>query len=80
MIGDGEAELDVWTDEEHRLQGLAFDACLVLIEYLLSKNIKPNWSCWEQKKSSHTLAKKLGFELSQKIKTFVLIRDYIKTK
>lgn len=76
MIGKNEAELDVWTDEKFRLKGFAFDGSLCLLEYLLNEGIEPNWSCWEKKESSHILAKKLGFELSETITTYVWVKEF----
>ncbi len=75
MLGNNEAELDVWTCEEYRKQGMAFDACLVLIEYLLQNDIKPNWTCWGEKESSHNLAKKLGYKLRQVMNCYIWNED-----
>lgn len=75
MLGAKEAELDVWTCEEYRQQGMAFDACLVLIEYLLKNNIKPNWTCWEMRESSHNLALKLGYELKRVMNCYIWNKD-----
>lgn len=76
MLGNKQAELDVWTHKRYRKKGFAFDTSLSLIEYLLKNNINPNWSCWANKKSSNTLAKKLGFELEMEITTFVWVADF----
>ena len=76
MVGKGHAELDVWTDVKHRYQGLAFETSLILINKLLEKKIIPNWTTWEAKKPSHTLAFKLGFKLKKKIRAFIWVNDF----
>lgn len=76
MEGQGNAELDVWTDSKHRYQGLAFETSLVLIHKLLSLGLTPNWTCWELKKASHMLAYKLGFINPIKIKAFIWTNDF----
>lgn len=76
MIGHHEAELDVWTDKKLRQKGYGFDGSLCLIEHLLKINIKPNWSCWESKTLSNSLAKKLGFELFDRYYAFIWVQDF----
>lgn len=76
MIGRNNAEIDVWTDENHRLHGLAFEASLFLISKLLNNNLIPNWTTWDAKESSRNLAKKLGFNLEYKTKAFIWVEDF----
>jgi len=76
MLGKGNAELDVWTDERLRQKGFGFDTSLCLIEHLLDNDIIPNWSCWEERENSHILAKKLGYEIDQKIHAYIWVKDF----
>ena len=71
MTGENRVELDVWTCEEYRQQGFAFDGCLVLIEDLLKHNLEPVWTCWDYKESNTNLAEKLGFELVQSYNAYI---------
>lgn len=75
MVGKQQAELDVWTESHHRYQGLAYETSLMLIKKLLDEGITPNWTTWEQKKASHILAYKLGFEFERKIKAFIWVDE-----
>ncbi len=76
MLGKNHAELDVWTDTRLRKKGFAFDSSLCLIEYLLENKITPNWSCWEMKESSRSLAEKLGYELEHKIPAYIWTKEF----
>lgn len=71
MIGENKVELDVWTEKSHRLQGLAFDGCLCLIEHLINEKLDPVWTCWEYKEPSKNLAEKLGFELKETYNAYI---------
>ncbi len=71
MIGNNKVELDVWTHEDYRLQGFAFDGCLTIIDYLLEKDLEPIWTCWSYKESNVNLAEKLGFMLDQSYNAYI---------
>ncbi len=60
-VGGNEAEIDIFTDEKYRQQGLATIAACAFIEETLSRKLTPNWACWPERKASVALAKKLGF-------------------
>jgi RimJ/RimL family protein N-acetyltransferase len=60
-VGGIEAEIDIFTDEKYRQQGLATIAACAFIEESLSRNLTPNWACWPEREASVALAKKLGF-------------------
>ena len=76
MIGSGHAEIDVWTREDHRKQGLAFEASLQLIKRLLRENLIPNWTTWAAKKESQMLANKLGFYDGEQIPAFIWVEQF----
>jgi len=68
FIGGGQAEIAVGTNEKHRKKGYATLTCAAFIETCLSCGYLPNWTCWDYRKGSIVLAKKLGFkELSNDI-------------
>ena len=75
MTGHKLAEIEVWTDKQHRQQGFGFDSSLVLIKHLLDHNINPVWSCWKAKTISNNLALKLGFELEYTFPAFIWIPE-----
>lgn len=52
-------EIQIDTDPDYQQQGLATIAAAKLIEFCLSKKIKPNWSAANQ--ISERLARKLGY-------------------
>lgn len=60
--GAGIMDLDVFTDEAYRHQGLAQISCVALIDYCLSNDIVPLWGCWDKNIKSCRLANKIGFE------------------
>lgn len=60
-VGGSEAEIDIFTDEKYRQQGLATIVACAFIEESLSRKLTPNWACWPERKASVALAKKLGF-------------------
>ncbi len=80
MTGKKQVELDVYTSNSYRKQGLAFETSLVLIKYLIDHNLEPNWTCWEQKESSRLLALKLGFKSIQNINAYIWVEDFMKLK
>ena len=61
MIGDGLAELDIFTEEAYRGRGYATYAAILLINQLLREGLTPTWSCWPYRVESQHLAQKLGF-------------------
>lgn len=61
MYGDGQVEINIYTDYEHRRKGLAENVCAAFIEQCLQTGQKPHWSCWDYNTPSLDLAQKLGF-------------------
>lgn len=76
LVGRGEAELDVFTNDKHRKQGMAHETSLYLIQALLERDIVPNWTCWRIKEASQHLAKRLGFEQERIIQAHVWVREF----
>ncbi|MGS0972229.1 MAG: GNAT family N-acetyltransferase [Candidatus Izemoplasmataceae bacterium] len=75
MVGDHQAEIDVYTKDPFRRMGLAYKVSKALIDELLRRKLVPNWCCWRIKASSQQLAKKLGFVFEREIKAFVWVKD-----
>lgn len=73
MIGDGQAELDISTEEAYRGQGYATHAAVLLIEQLLREGLTPNWSCWPYRVESQHLAQKLGFLPQPDARAFIWV-------
>lgn len=61
FVGRGEAEIDIHTEESHRKLGLGTLMASAFLEECLSRNLRPNWTCWPEREGSIALAKKLGF-------------------
>ena len=76
MLGKSNAEIDVFTNENHRRKGYAKLCSIKLISNLLNHKIIPNWTAWEHKESSHQLANQLGFKLDKKINAFVWVDEF----
>lgn len=74
MIGDQHAEIDVYTEEQYRGNGLAYKVSKTLIDELLKRELRPNWCCWRIKESSQKLAKKLGFVFALEIPAYVWVK------
>jgi GNAT superfamily N-acetyltransferase len=62
FVGDGEAEIDIYTAESYRRRGLARLAACAFIDECLSRGLRPNWACWLEREASYKLALKLGFD------------------
>lgn len=75
MIGKNHMELDVYTDEDWRRKGLAFETSLCLIDYAIKEGYTPNWTCWSKKHSSRMLAEKLGFQHKEDIDAYIWLKD-----
>ncbi|GMQ64145.1 GNAT family N-acetyltransferase [Vallitalea maricola] len=60
-VGSGEAEININTKEAYRRKGYATTVAMEFIDYCISNELIPNWSCWPFRKESINLAKKLGF-------------------
>lgn len=78
MIGQEEAEIDVYTHEDFQKRGFAFKTSITLIEVLIKKGITPNWTCWKAKENSIRLAKRLGFENATYINAYIWVEDFKK--
>jgi hypothetical protein len=55
-------ELGIETVPEYRGEGLARHTCAALLDYCLSHDFEPVWSCRMENAGSYLLAQKLGFE------------------
>lgn len=75
MLGKGHAEIDVFTEEDHRGKGYAKEASLGLIEALLEKQIEPDWCTWPYRVESEKLAYSLGFELKAIVPAHIWFKD-----
>lgn len=65
FVGGKEAEIDIFTHEDHRGKGLGKACAIAFIERGLAENLTPSWSCWPFRKESIALAKSIGFDESQ---------------
>lgn len=61
-VGCGEAEVDIFTEEDCRGRGLAAITASAFIEECQKRGLTPAWACWPYREGSYKLAKKLGFE------------------
>lgn len=61
-VGGGEAEVDIFTEEDCRGRGLAAITAAAFIEECQKRGLTPAWACWPYREDSYKLAKKLGFE------------------
>lgn len=61
-VGGGEAEVDIFTEEDCRGRGLAAITAVAFIEECQKRGLTPAWACWPYREGSYKLAKKLGFE------------------
>lgn len=55
-------ELGIETIPEYRGKGLAMHTCSALIDFCLSRDYEPVWSCRLENTGSYLLAQKLGFD------------------
>jgi GNAT superfamily N-acetyltransferase len=61
----GRCEIGIWTDEDHRRQGLAVATATAVIDHALSKGISQiGWHCWARNAPSIAAARSLGFSLA----------------
>jgi len=63
IVGDGEAEISIDTNEAHRRKGLATAVACAFIEACFGRGLEPAWSCWADNVPSRSLAESLGFVL-----------------
>ena len=61
FVGNGEAEINIRTQEQFRGRGFASLVASAMIEHSLSTGLTPSWECWWDNESSDALARKLGF-------------------
>jgi len=59
-------EIDIWTDERYRGQGISTTLCKCFIGYCIKEDLIPKWDCSEDNQTSINLAKKLGFRIKKK--------------
>ncbi len=62
-VADGEVEMDLFTDKDHRGKGVSSLLTSKLIETCLAAGLKPKWDCAVANEASIRLAKKNGFEI-----------------
>jgi GNAT superfamily N-acetyltransferase len=62
FVHDDKLEIGIETIENHRGNGFAQIVCSALIDYCLTNNLEPIWSCRLENIGSYNLAQKLGFE------------------
>ena len=74
MIGNKEAEIDVFTEQSHQRRGYALQVSLKLVLELIETNITPNWTTWPFRKESQQLAKKIGFKHTHDILSFIWVK------
>ncbi|PAT01574.1 hypothetical protein CI105_05735 [Candidatus Izimaplasma bacterium ZiA1] len=74
MIGNNEAEIDVFTEQSHQRKGYALQVSLKLVLELIETNITPNWTTWPFRKESQALAKKIGFKNTHDILSFIWVK------
>jgi GNAT superfamily N-acetyltransferase len=67
FIIDDKLEIGIETIEEYRGKGFAQHTCSALIDYCITNNYEPVWSCRLENISSYKLAIKLGFEPTGKL-------------
>ncbi|MDF1549832.1 MAG: GNAT family N-acetyltransferase, partial [Bacteroidales bacterium] len=62
FIHGKQLEIGIETSQEFQGRGLAAVACSAIIDYCLTSNMEPVWSCRLENMASFKLAQKLGFE------------------
>ncbi len=62
---EGEAEADIFVEEESRGHGLGALLGREFLRYCRDEGLEPVWSCWEDREESRRLALALGFELDR---------------
>ncbi|QOR35950.1 GNAT family N-acetyltransferase [Clostridium sp. 'deep sea'] len=73
--GNNNVEIDIFTKEQHRGKGYATYLAKYFINECLKKGLRPNWSCWPEKKSSMKIAVKLGFTNKQELPVHLWASD-----
>jgi RimJ/RimL family protein N-acetyltransferase len=61
VIGGGEAETQIWTDEGFRGRGLAKLTAAAYLEQCVARGLKPGWTCNSDHHVSAALAQKVCF-------------------
>ena len=62
FVGAGEAEIDIYTQEDYQGRGFARLTANAFIDECLRRGLRPNWACWPEREASIALARRLGFE------------------
>jgi RimJ/RimL family protein N-acetyltransferase len=76
VIGGGEAETQIWTDDAFRGRGLAKLTATAYVEQCVARGLKPGWTCNSDHHVSAALAQKVGFVPVGTIYGYVLERSY----
>ncbi|MDB6080767.1 MAG: zmaR [Chlamydiia bacterium] len=66
LLGAHKAEIGVVTDENYRGQNLGAIICAYMLDYCYTHSIEPFWTCYADNPSSAAVAKKLGFQETDK--------------
>ena len=74
-VYEGEAEIDIYIEKEHRQKGYAFYATHAFLSYCIQNDICPKWHCWEDNVESNRLAQKCGFRLDSTFDVFIYDAD-----
>ena len=75
MLGNGHAEIDIFTEENYRNKGYAKEVAFGLIDELLKNNIEPDWCTWPYRKASQELATSLGYELIEEVTAHIWVEE-----
>jgi len=75
MVGKGNAEIDIATDERYQNKGYATLAATLLIDKLIESGLTPSWSTWPFRVESQQIAQKLGFTAEPDAKAWIWMED-----
>ena len=75
MLGRGQAEIDVRTEEAFQRKGYAKEAAIALVEELLNHEIEPSWCTWPYRTESQQLALSIGFEPLEDVSVHIWVES-----
>ena len=64
VIGDGELDIGLETEEAYRGRGLGTHTALAMLGYCQKEGLTPVWGCAMQNEGSRRTAERVGFSLS----------------
>lgn len=77
-LGNGRAEVDIYTEPDYRRRGLARVAATAFIKHCLAAELIPVWECWDDNRASVKLAKSLGYRpLEDYPVMFISLRQWL---